>query len=314
MSSEHNTSILKTKAKELGFTFCKVAKADFLHKEALQLEKWLAKDYHGEMTYMEDNFDKRLDPRLLVEDAQSVVSLAYNYYTPKKQEDKNAPKISIYSYGKDYHKVVKKKLKLLFNYLQNEIGQINGRYFVDSAPVLEKTWAEKSGVGWIGKNANLITKSHGSYFFLAELIIDIPLIYDNPTKDYCGSCTKCIDACPTQAIREPYVVDGSKCISYFTIELKDAIPNDMQGKFDNWMFGCDICQIVCPWNSFSTQHNEENFSPNTEWLSYAKEDWENLEKEKFDEIFEGSAVKRTGYKGLKRNIKFLMKSDQKLPQ
>ncbi|OUV75388.1 MAG: tRNA epoxyqueuosine(34) reductase QueG [Flavobacteriales bacterium TMED123] len=310
MSIKHNTTILKTKAKELGFTFCTIAKADFLHKEALQLERWLAKDNHGEMTYMEKHFDKRLDPRLLVKGAKSVISLAYNYYTPKKQTDKDAPKISIYAYGKDYHKVVKKKLQSLFHYLQEEIGEINGRYFVDSAPVMEKAWAEKSGLGWIGKNANLITKSQGSYFFLAEIIVDIPLMYDTPIKDYCGSCTKCIDACPTDAITEPYVVDGSKCISYFTIELKDAIPNEMKGKFDNWMFGCDICQIVCPWNSFSLQHNEEKFFAKTELLSLKKDDWETLGVEKFDEIFEGSAVKRAGYNGLKRNIEFLMKSDQ----
>ena len=280
MLYEYNTAILKTKAKELGFTFCRIAKADFLHKEALQLEKWLAKDYNGEMTYMEKHFDKRLDPRILVEDAKSVISLAYNYYTPSKQADKYAPKISIYAHGKDYHKVVKKKLKILFNYLKEEVGNINGRYFVDSAPVMEKSWAEKSGLGWIGKNANLITKSQGSYFFLAELIVDIPLIYDAPTKDYCGSCTKCIDACPTEAIVEPYVVDGSKCISYFTIELKDAIPDSMEDKLDNWMFGCDVCQTVCPWNRFSIQHNEEKFFAKKELLSLKKEDWEKLEVEK----------------------------------
>ena len=290
MLTTNHTFLLKEKAKELGFTYCKVSRADFLHKEALQLERWLAKDYHGEMSYMENHFDNRLDRRLLVDGAISVISLAYNYYNPQRQKDKNAPKISSYAYGKDYHKVVKKKLKILFQFLQNEIGDINGRYFVDSAPVLEKTWAEKSGMGWIGKHSNLISKEQGSYFFLAELIVDIPLIY------------------------EPYVVDGSKCISYFTIELKNSIPQNMQGKFENWMFGCDICQMVCPWNKFSISHNEPSFLPKKELLSLKKEDWENLREEEFEEIFEGSAVKRAGFKGLKRNIEFVKKSDRTLPE
>ena len=314
MSSSHHTFLLKQKAKALGFTFCTISKAEFLHNEALKLEQWLAKDYHGEMSYMENYFDKRLDPRMLVDGAKSVISLAYNYYNPQRQKDKNAPKISSYAYGKDYHKVVKKKLKILLQFLQNEIGDINGRYFVDSAPILEKTWAEKSGMGWIGKHSNLISKEQGSYFFLAELIVDIPLIYDVPIKDYCGSCTKCIDACPTDAITEPYVVDGSKCISYFTIEMKNAIPKNVNGKFENWMFGCDICQIVCPWNKFSISHNEPSFLPKKELLSLKKEDWENLREEEFDEIFEGSAVKRAGFKGLKRNIEFVKKSDQTPPK
>ena len=314
MQSSQHTFLLKQKAKALGFTFCTISKAEFLHNEALKLEQWLAKDYHGEMSYMENYFDKRLDPRMLVDGAKSVISLAYNYYNPQRQKDKNAPKISSYAYGKDYHKVVKKKLKILLQFLQNEIGDINGRYFVDSAPVLEKTWAEKSGMGWIGKHSNLISKEQGSYFFLAELIVDIPLIYDVPIKDYCGSCTKCIDACPTDAITEPYVVDGSKCISYFTIELKNSIPKNVNGKFENWMFGCDICQIVCPWNKFSISHNEPSFLPKKELLSLKKEDWENLREEEFDEIFEGSAVKRAGFKGLKRNIEFLKKSDRILPE
>ena len=226
MQSSQHTFLLKQKAKALGFTFCTILLAEFLHNEALKLEQWLAKDYHGEMSYMENYFDKRLDPRMLVDGAKSVISLAYNYYNPQRQKDKNAPKISSYAFGRDYHKVVKQKLKLLFNFLQEEIGDINGRYFVDSAPVMEKSWAEKSGIGWIGKHSNLISKSQGSYFFLAELIIDIPFIYDAPIKDYCGTCTKCIDACPTDAITEPYVVDGSKCISYFTIEMKNDIPKN----------------------------------------------------------------------------------------
>ena len=314
MSTLHHTSLLKQKALELGFAYCKVSKAEFLHKEALQLERWLAKDYHGEMSYMENHFDKRLNPKLLVTGAKSVISLAFNYYSPAKQEDKNAPKISIYAFGRDYHKVVKKKLKLLFQFLQDEIGDVNGRYFVDSAPVMEKSWAEKSGIGWIGKHSNLISKSQGSYFFLAELILDVPLEYDSPIKDYCGTCTKCIDACPTDAITEPYVVDGSKCISYYTIELKNAIPENVKGKFENWMFGCDICQMVCPWNKFSIPHNEANFLPKKELLSFKKEDWEKLEVEKFDEIFEGSPIKRTGFKGLKRNIEFVTKSNRTLPR
>ncbi len=314
MSIEKNTLTLKLKAKELGFSFCTISKADFLHNEALNLEKWLAKDYHGEMEYMENYFDKRLDPRLLVAGAKSVVSLAYNYFTPDSQKDKNTPKISKYAYGKDYHKVVKEKLNELFHFLQNEIGDVNGRSFVDSAPVMEKAWAEKSGMGWIGKNTNLISKQQGSFFFLAELILDIPFAYDSPIKDYCGNCTKCIDACPTDAITEPYVIDGSKCISYYTIELKNEIPKLMQGKFKNWMFGCDICQTVCPWNRFSITHNEEKFLPKKELLSFKKEDWINMREEEFDKIFEESAVRRTSYKGLKRNIEFLMQFDQKLPE
>tara|TARA_B100001142_G_scaffold292849_1_gene311979 strand:- start:4405 stop:5343 length:939 start_codon:yes stop_codon:yes gene_type:complete len=305
MSVKDHTFLLKQKASELGFTNCRISKAEPLNKEALQLERWLAKDYNGEMDYMKNNFDKRIDPRLLVDGAKSVISFTYNYYNINKQEDKGAPKISMYAYGRDYHKVVKKKLKLLFTFLKINIGDLNGRYFVDSAPVMEKSWAEKSGIGWIGKNSNLISKEQGSFFFLAELIIDIPLKYDSPIKDYCGTCTKCIDSCPTEAITEPYVVDGSKCISYFTIELKEKIPLEMKGKFDNWMFGCDICQLVCPWNKYSTTHNEPEFLPKRDLLKIKKDEWEDLEEETFNDIFEGSAVKRTGYKGLKRNISFL---------
>jgi epoxyqueuosine reductase len=305
MSVIDHTFLLKKKASELGFTNCRISKAEPLNKEAFQLERWLAKDYNGEMDYMKNNFDKRIDPRLLVDGAKSVISFTYNYYNINKQEDKEAPKISMYAYGRDYHKVVKKKLKVLFTFLKINIGDLNGRYFVDSAPVMEKSWAEKSGIGWIGKNSNLISKEQGSFFFLAELIIDIPLKYDSPIKDYCGTCTKCIDSCPTEAITEPYVVDGSKCISYFTIELKEKIPLEMKGKFDNWMFGCDICQLVCPWNKYSTTHNEPEFLPKRDLLKIKKDEWEDLEEETFNDIFEGSAVKRTGYKGLKRNISFL---------
>lgn len=304
-SLKHKTFLLKEKANSLGFSFCNISKAEFLHEEAYRLEKWLAKGYQGEMSYMENYFDKRLDPRLLVEDAKSVISLAYNYYHPKTQIDKNAPKISMYAYGKDYHKVVKKKLKILLEYLRKELGNFNGRCFVDSAPILEKKWAQKSGIGWIGKNANLITKQYGSYFFLAEIIVDISFEYDVPIQDYCGTCTRCIDACPTNAITEPFVVDGSKCISYLTIELKNELPSLMQGKLDNWMFGCDICQTVCPWNRFAEPHKEEEFLPSHHLLSMKRTDWYNLTEEKFNKLFEGSAVKRTKYRGLKRNIEFL---------
>ena len=314
MLEKNHTLLIKAKAKELGFTDCRISKADFLYNEALKLEQWLATDYHGEMNYMENHFDKRLDPRLLVDDAQSVISLTYNYYNSAKQENKDSPKISMYAYGKDYHKVVRKKLKILFNYLKEVIGDINGRYFVDSAPVLEKTWAEKSGIGWIGKHTNLISRDVGSYFFLAELILDVPLYYDVPIKDHCGTCTKCIDACPTKAIVEPYILDASKCISYFTIELQDDIPENMKGKFENWMYGCDICQMVCPWNKFAEEHNESEFLPTKELLLFKKEEWEKLDEEKFGDLFEGSAVKRTGYKGIKRNIEFLTQFDQTPPK
>lgn len=257
------------------------------------------------MTYMENHFDKRLDPRKLVEGTKTVISLLYNYYTPEKQEDPAAPKISQYAYGKDYHFIVKDKLKLLYQFMQDEIGDVNGRFFVDSAPVLDKAWARNSGLGWIGKHTNLINKSQGSYFFIAELLVDIVLPSDSSIKDYCGTCTKCIDACPTDAIIQPYVVDGSKCISYFTIELKDAIPQEMKGQFDNWMFGCDVCQEVCPWNRFSLMHNEPAFNAHPELLNMTKKDWDELSQEKFQEVFQKSAVKRTKYQGLMRNIKFL---------
>lgn len=254
---------------------------------------------------MENHFEKRLDPRKLVEGAKTVISLLFNYYTPKKQEDPAAPKISSYAYGKDYHFVVKDKMKELFKWMQEEIGEVGGRYFVDSAPVLDKAWAEKSGLGWIGKHTNLINKDQGSYFFIAELIVDLEIEPDGPIKDYCGTCTKCIDACPTDAIIQPYVVDGSKCISYFTIELKDAIPQEMNGTFENWMFGCDICQQVCPWNRFSLAHQEPQFEPHPDLLSMTQKDWNELTREKFQEVFQKSAVKRTKYEGLMRNIKFL---------
>ena len=299
------SQLLKKEAASLGFDFCGISKADFLEEEAPRLEHWLNQQMHGQMSYMANHFDKRLDPRKLVEGAQSVVSLMYNYYPERELNEKQYYKLSKYAYGKDYHKVIRKKLKQLLRNLNEQIGEIHGRAFVDSAPVLEKAWAQKSGLGWVGKNANLISKGHGSFFFLAELIIDIPLEPDTPTKDYCGTCTKCIEACPTDAITSPYVVDGSKCISYFTIELKEAIPQEVKGKFENWMFGCDICQDVCPWNRFSTPTHEPAFSQKEALNHMTKGDWEEITEELFDALFESSAVKRTKLKGLKRNIGFL---------
>ncbi|WP_335965578.1 tRNA epoxyqueuosine(34) reductase QueG [Galbibacter sp. PAP.153] len=302
---ETYTQLIKAEAKRLGFLSCGISKADFLGEEAPRLEKWLHNNMHGEMHYMENHFDKRLDPRKLVEGSKSVISLLLNYFPAETQKDPNAPKISKYAYGTDYHFVIKDKLKQLLQFMQEEIGEVGGRAFVDSAPVLDKAWAAKSGLGWIGKNSNLLSKQVGSFFFIAELIVDIELEYDMPVTDHCGSCTACIDACPTEAITEPYVVDGSKCISYFTIELKDQIPNEFSGKLDNWMFGCDVCQDVCPWNRFSKPHNEPLFKPHPELLSMTKKDWEEITQEVFSGIFKKSAVKRTKFSGLKRNLEFL---------
>ncbi|MCB0409024.1 MAG: tRNA epoxyqueuosine(34) reductase QueG [Flavobacteriales bacterium] len=300
-----NTQLIKTEATRLGFSFCGVSKAQFLEEEAPRLEKWLNQKMHGEMHYMEHYFDKRLDPTKLVEGSKSVISLMYNYY-PQQEQRQDSYKISRYAYGEDYHHVIKGKLKELVQFMNDEIGEINARVFVDSAPVLDRTWAKKSGLGWIGKNSMLIHPKAGSYFFLAEIILDLELEYDKEIKDYCGTCTACIDACPTEAILPDKVVDGSRCISYFTIELKDEIiPKEVNGKFENWMFGCDICQEVCPWNRFSKPHNEPLFNPNEKLLNYSKNEWEELTEEIFQEIFKKSAVKRTKFKGLKRNISFL---------
>lgn len=300
------TLLIKRKAAELGFFFCGISKADFLNTEAKRLDNWLKKDYQGNMSYMNNHFDKRLDPRLLVDDAKSVVSLLLNYYPEDTQKDPDAPKISKYAYGEDYHFVIKDKLKTLMQFVQDEIGEVGGRVFVDSAPVMDKVWAAKSGLGWVGKNSNLINTKHGSFFFIAELILDLELEPDGPIKDYCGTCTKCIDACPTNAIVEPYVVDGSKCISYLTIELKnEIIPKEFNDKMEGWAFGCDICQDVCPWNRFSSPTKESAFKPHENLLKMNKADWEDLTEEVFREIFRKSAVKRTKYKGLKRNIDFL---------
>jgi len=288
---------------------CGISKAQFLEEEAPRLEKWLSQKHHGQMAYMENHFDKRLDPRLLVDGAQSVISLLLNYY-PAQTQAQDTYKISKYAYGQDYHHVIKAKLKSLMQFIQTEIGQVNGRAFVDSAPVLDKAWAAKSGLGWIGKHSNLLSKKAGSFFFIAELIIDIPLTYDAPTTDHCGSCTACIDACPTHAIATPYVVDGSKCISYFTIELKEAIPTSFSGQFDDWIFGCDICQDVCPWNRFSKPHNEPLLNPHPEMLKMTKTDWEEITYDVFQDFFRKSAVKRTKFEGLQRNVNFVKKRNQ----
>ncbi len=304
MNLSKHTQIIKQEAKRLGFDFCGISKAEFLEEEAPRLESWLKANRHGKMEYMENHFDKRLNPTLLVDGAKSVVSLLYNYY-PEQTQNTEAPKISKYAYGYDYHDVIKEKLKEFLNTLKEKIGDVNGRAFVDSAPVLDKAWAKKSGLGWIGKNANLINKQNGSFFFIAELIIDIDLEYDGPIQDYCGTCTKCIDACPTEAIVEPFIVDGSKCISYLTIELKDAIPAEFKNKMDNWAFGCDVCQDVCPWNRFSTPHHETEFSNQTGLLNLSTNEWYELTEETFNIVFKHSAVKRTKYKGLKRNLEFI---------
>jgi len=303
---EIHTQKIKQKATELGFFFCGISNADFLAEEAKQLDNWLKLGYHGKMNYMENHYDKRLDPRLLVDDAKSVVSLLLNYYTEDEQTDPKAPKISKYAYGKDYHFIIKDKLKEFYQFIQDEIGEVGGRVFVDSAPVMDKAWAKKSGLGWMGKNANIINPKHGSFFFIAEMILDLELEPDGPIKDYCGTCTKCIDECPTDAIVEPYVIDGSKCISYLTIELKDEImPKEFKGKMDNWMFGCDICQSVCPWNRFAKQHSEPWFNPHEDLLKMSKHDWDDLTEEVFQELFRKSAVKRTKFPGLIRNISSL---------
>jgi epoxyqueuosine reductase len=300
-----HTAFIKTKAKELGFSFCGISKAEFLAEEAPRLEQWLKRGYQGKMSYLENHFDKRLDPSLLVLGAKSVVSLIYNYYPEKDLSKDSEFKIAKYAYGEDYHFVIKDKLKIFMDYIQEEIGEVQGRAFVDSAPIMERAWAQKSGLGWIGKNSLLLNKQSGSFFFLAELILDLDLEYDGPVKDFCGTCTACIDACPTDAITDPYVVDGSKCISYFTIELKEEIPNDVKGKFENWVFGCDICQDVCPWNSFSRPHQEERFKPNAELLGMAQKDWQEITEAVFENLFKRSAVKRTKLEGLKRNIRFV---------
>jgi epoxyqueuosine reductase len=298
------TNQIKAETQRLGFLSCGISKAGFLEEEAPRLESWLNQNMHGEMAYMENHFDKRLDPTKLVPESKSVISLLLNYF-PGEIQNEDSYKISKYAYGTDYHFVIKDKLKALLHFIETEIGAVHGRAFVDSAPVLDKAWAAKSGLGWMGKHTNLLTKKFGSFYFIAELILDLDLKYDTPVTDHCGSCTACIDACPTQAIVEPYVVDGSKCISYFTIELKNEIPSGLSGQFDDWMFGCDICQDVCPWNQFSKPHQQPLFDPNPELLSMSKKEWADITEEVFQQLFRKSAVKRTKFSGLKRNINFL---------
>ncbi|MFL0088927.1 tRNA epoxyqueuosine(34) reductase QueG [Tenacibaculum maritimum] len=305
LKKEDYAQFIKEQAKRLGFLDCGIAKATFLEEEAFGLEQWLANRFHGEMHYMENHFDKRLDPRLLVDGAKSVISLSYNYYPPKVQKE-DSYKISKYAYGEDYHQVIKTKLRELLSLIHDEIGEVSGRAFVDSAPVLERAWAKKTGLGWTGKNTLLIQKQQGSFFFLAELIIDLELAYDDPfVTDHCGKCTRCIDACPTNAILPNSTVDGSKCISYVTIELKDQIPASFKDKMEGWMFGCDICQDVCPWNRFSKAHSEPLFSPKEHLLEMTKRDWEEVTEETFRKVFKKSPVKRTKFSGLTRNIRFL---------
>ncbi len=304
------SKMLKDKAHELGFLACGIAKAEFLEEEAPHLENYLKNGYHGKLAYMENNFDKRLDPTLLVEGAKSVVSLAYNYY-PEKIQRQDSYKIAKYAYGKDYHFVIKDKLRELMNYINEEIGEVNGRVFTDSAPVLEDAWARRSGIGWTGKNTLNLIKSRGSFHFLAELIIDLDLAYDAEFQsDHCGDCTRCIDACPTDAILPDRRLNASQCITYFTIELKDkSFPLAMQGKFEDWIFGCDICQDVCPWNRFALPTQDEEFRPNEKLLAFSKKDWEEITEEVYRDIFKKSAVKRAKFDGLKRNIEFVSRSN-----
>ncbi|MDN4166051.1 tRNA epoxyqueuosine(34) reductase QueG [Cytophagales bacterium LB-30] len=292
---------VKEEAARLGFDSCGIAKADFLEEEAPRLEKWLQMNHQGKMAYMENHFDKRLDPRLLVEGARSVISLTYNYYPEQDLVSKQSYKVSKYAYGTDYHLVIKEKLREMVATLQEKIGEIQGRVFVDSAPVMERQWAAKSGLGWIGKNSLLLSKQKGSFFFLAEIISDLDLQADSPVTDHCGSCTRCIDACPTQAIPQPYVVDGSKCISYYTIELKENLPQELKNTFQDWIFGCDICQDVCPWNRFSTPHREPAFAPR-EFAQWSKADWHELTEEVFRKVFKDSPLKRPGFERIKNNL------------
>ncbi len=303
---QENTYIIKQISHQLGFDYCGIAKAVKLDDDARRLENWLAKGMHGSMQYMEKHFDLRIDPTKLVPNAKSVITLLKNYY-PSTKQSTEAPRIAKYAYGQDYHEVIRAKLLQLIDEIKLKIGDVNGRGFVDSAPVLERTWAQKSGLGWVGKNGNLINKGSGSFYFIATLIIDLPLLYDEPmAKDFCGTCTKCIDACPTAAILPEKIVDGSKCISYFTIELKEMlIPENMRGKFDDWLFGCDTCQDVCPWNRFSTTHNEPAFSPIPEILNLNKSEWEEMTEETFKNVFKQSPLKRSKYAGIKRNLKFI---------
>lgn len=303
--AQKNAERIKLWAKDLGFLSCGISKAEFLEEEAPRLDAWLKRDYQGSMQWMENHYDKRLDPTLLVPGAKSVVSLLLNYFPEKEPQHTDTPKISRYAYGKDYHTVMKDKLYVLLQKIRDEIGEVDGRCFVDSAPVMERAWAKKSGLGWIGKHSLLLTKSTGSFYFIGELIIDLDLAPDNSVADYCGSCTRCMDACPTDAIPEPYVVDSNRCISHLTIEYKEAIPSWFSDKMDNWAFGCDICQEVCPWNRFSKPHSEKAFDPHPDLLQMNRSEWMEITEEVFREVFRHSAVKRTKYTGLKRNLDFI---------
>ena len=307
-NAEKYSQLIKIKAKSFGFQQCGISRAEFLEEDARPLENWLKNNYHGEMKYMENHFDKRLDPRLLVEGSKSVISLSYNYFPEEKISTLDNFKISKYAYSEDYHEVIKEILREMILELQEQIGEFSFRVFVDSAPVLERSWAKKSGIGWVGKNANLITKQCGSFYFLAEIICDLDLETDYQTKDHCGTCRKCIEACPTKAIITEKIIDGSKCISYATIELKNEIPDYFKDKMDDWMFGCDVCQDVCPWNRFAVPHNQSKFKPNDFLKNMKKEEWKEITQELFSEIFKKSPVKRTKFAGLKRNIEFLDKN------
>ncbi len=310
ISQRQHSNLIKSLADGLGFSYCGIAKAALLCDDAKRLEQWLAKGMHGNMQYMENYFDLRIDPTKLVPGAKSVITLLLNYY-PEQQQYSEIPKIAKYAFGKDYHEVIRDKMKELIRLMKETIGEVNGRGFVDSAPVLERAWAVKSGLGWVGKNGNLINKQQGSFFFIATLITDLELEYDSPyAKDFCGTCTKCIDSCPTDAILPDKVIDGSKCISYFTIELKEAlIPESMKGKFDDWMFGCDVCQDVCPWNRFSKSTNEQDFTPIPAILNFSFNQWEELTEESFKEIFKQSPLKRSKFAGIKRNLHFIKTSN-----
>lgn len=311
MNPSQRSAIIKSETAKLGFDYCGIAKAIRLDDDARRLEQWLNKGMNGTMQYMENYFDLRTDPTKLVPGAESVITLMMNYY-PGEIQNPDTPKISKYAYGQDYHHVIRKKLKQLLQFIRDHIGEVQGRGFVDSAPVLERSWAQRSGLGWIGKNGNLITRQHGSFYFIATLITDLILDYDDPfAKDYCGSCRRCIDACPTNAIQENKVIDGSKCISYFTIELKEQlIPDEMQGKFKDWVFGCDICQDVCPWNRFAVPQQEQAFTPVPEMLNFTTGDWEALTEEKFNEIFQHSPIKRSKYAGIRRNLRFIQQKNK----
>jgi epoxyqueuosine reductase len=306
ISKENYKSAITAESERLGFMACGFSKARFLEEEAPLFEEWLGRDYQGEMSWLANHFDKRLDPRKLLPGAKTVISLLFNYYPTKQQEDSSAPKIAKYAYGEDYHFIVKDKLKSLLHFIGDNIGEVDGRAFVDSAPVMDRAWAQEAGLGWIGKNTLLLNKKAGSFFFIAELILDLEVEATPPTKfDHCGTCTRCIDACPTDALVDANLLDASKCISYLTIELKDAIPDEFEGKMENWAFGCDICQDVCPWNRFSKPHNESRLEPHPDLIDMKRKDWEEITEEVFRKVFKKSALKRTKYQGLIGNLDFL---------